>query len=53
MAQIPGIIMQQYLEAIADISGSYLIAMRRLSVFIKMAEIGNISMVVTNLPLFK
>jgi hypothetical protein len=53
IAQIPGIIMQQYLEAIKDIAGSCFIAIRRLSVFIKITVIGNIRTVVTNLPLFK
>ncbi len=45
--------MQQYFEAIADIAGSCFNAMRMLSLQMKMAEIGNIRMVATNLPLFK
>ncbi len=53
MAQIPGIIMIQNLEAITDIAGSCFIAIRILSVFIKITVIGSIRTVLINLPLFK
>ena len=53
MAHMPGIIMQQYFEAILDISGSYFNKIRILSQFMKIKEIGNIRTVLTNLPLFR
>ncbi len=53
MAHMPGIIMQQYFEAILDISGSCFNKIRILSQFMKIKEIGNIRTVLINLPLFR